>query len=584
MASPVQHAPPQPELTIRAILTGMALGALLTPCNVYAGLKIGWGFNMSVAGGLLAFALWRLCERYAGARHWGLLENNINQTATSAATAIISAGLVAPIPALALLTGQELSWIYLSFWLFVVSLLGVFVAAGLRNQMLERQHLAFPAGVATAETIRQIHAGGKDASLRLRVLFSGMGFSGLLKLIHEFVFTLPRFSLPGTLPGGATFANLGFSLDPSLLLVGYGAIAGIRIGVSALLGAIVAWGVLSPLALTMGWARAGAADPQVSWFGPLVEWTLWPGATLMTVAALVSFLGMIVRLRAKRSGKADNTTPLPPIIPGRFYAAGFIVMLIIVASAQNGLFGIGIVEACIAVFLSFGLAIVAGWVSGQTGITPVGALGKITQLSFGLISPGQVTTNLMAANVTGGAAGQCADLLHDLRAGQIVGATPRFQMIAQIFGVLSGALVGSAAYLLIIPDPKAMLLTAEWPAPAVATWKAVAEVLSGGIAAMPEGALGAMVIAALAGIALALCEIFMPPRLLRLVPSATAMGLGFVIPAWNSVSLFLGALAGLAIMRLAPEWARTRLIVLAAGLVVGESLAGVVSALATLAR
>lgn len=579
--APTPAAPP--ELTVRAILTGMALGAVLTPCNVYSGLKIGWAFNMSVAAGLLAFALWKTGERVWGAGHWDLLENNINQTAASSAAAIISSGLAAPIPALALLTGKQLPWSYLSLWLFAVSLLGVVVAAGLRRQMLARRGLAFPSGVATAETIRQIHSGGREAAERLKVLFAGAGIAGGLKLINALVFTLPRFAPPFKVPGGATLGNLGFALDPSLLMTGFGAIAGMRAALSALLGAVLAWGILGPLALANGWAKAGASDPDASWFGPLVEWLLWPGATLMVTAALTSFAILAVRSWRRQSGAAETGRGLAPTLTRNQHIGAVATAFVAGILAQVFLFGIGPFEAFAAVLLSYGLAVVAGWVSGQTGITPVGALGKVTQLTFGLISPGNVTANLMSANVTGGAAGQCADMLHDMRTGQIIGATPRFQVCAQLFGVLTGSLAGAAAYLLIIPDPHAMLITPEWPAPAVATWKAVAQVLSGGLAAMPEGALPAMAIACVTGVALALAETGLSGRALRYVPSATAMGLGFVIPAWNSISFFLGALGALVLTRLAPDWARNRLIVLAAGLIVGESLAGVIGALATLA-
>ena len=72
-----------PQLTIRAVVTGMVLGAVLTPCNVYSGLKIGWSFNMSIAAALLSFAFWKLIEQLWPIRQWGMLENNINQTAAS---------------------------------------------------------------------------------------------------------------------------------------------------------------------------------------------------------------------------------------------------------------------------------------------------------------------------------------------------------------------------------------------------------------------------------------------------------------------------------------------------------------------
>ena len=136
-------------------------------------------------------------------------------------------------------------------------------------------------------------------------------------------------------------------------------------------------------------------------------------------------------------------------------------------------------------------------------------------------------------------------------------------------------MVGSLVYIVIIPDPQAMLITPDWPAPAVATWKAVAEVLAAGFQAIPDGAVAAMVIAGGAGAALVVAERMLPPRLSRYLPSAPAIGLAFVIPAWNSISLFLGGLAALIISRFFPNWAEKRLTALAAGLVAGESLAGV---------
>ena len=97
-------------LTLRSIATGMVIGTVLTPCNVYSGLKIGWSFNMSITSALIAFAFWRLAGDLLGARPWGMQENVMNQTTASSAASIISAGLVAPIPALTLLTGQKLAW------------------------------------------------------------------------------------------------------------------------------------------------------------------------------------------------------------------------------------------------------------------------------------------------------------------------------------------------------------------------------------------------------------------------------------------------------------------------------------------
>lgn len=579
---------PRPELTLRAILTGIVIGALLTPCNIYSGLKIGWAFNMSIAAGLLAWGFWRLGQRIAATRQWDILENNINQTAASAAASIISGGLVAPIPALTLLTGQQLAWHWLSLWVFAVSALGIVVAAGLRNQMLLREKLAFPAGIATAETMTQIHGAGAEALARLRVLSGAAAVAGLVKGIDDLLVKLPRPGPSSVLPWAAapavaaaplpTFANLGFILDPSLLMLGFGAIIGLRAGLSILFGAVFAWGLLAPWLVARGWAEAGPADAD--WFAPLVTWLLWPGVTMMVVASLLSFAFSLLRLYRRR----DETRPSPRPAFSRFrgHLLGFCAVTALIAFAAAWLFGIGVWQSLLAAALSYVLAVVAARVTGETGITPIGAMGKVTQLTYGLAAPGNIVANLMSANITGGAAGQCADLMQDLKTGLLVGATPRFQIVAQVFGIAVGALVGSAVYLLLIPDPEAMLLTAEWPAPAVATWKAVAEVLAEGIGAIPPGAVPAMGIAAAAGVLLALSEVILPQRLARWLPSAPAMGLAFVLPAWNAISLCLGALLAALLMRLFPHWAERRTMALAAGLVAGESLVGIAVVMAGL--
>ena len=569
---------PHPELTVRAVVTGMVIGALLTPCNVYSGLKIGWSFNMSIAAGLLGVGVWRASALVFGTRPWGLFENNINQTAASSSASIISAGLVAPIPALAMLTGQTLPWPLLTLWVLAVSLLGIVVAVGLRNQMLVRDHLAFPAGVATAETLREIHSHGLEAARRLRVLLIGAVVSGGVKLADA-ALTLPRLALPFSIKG-ASAANLGFVFDPSLLMLGFGTIIGLRAGLSLLVGAIAAWGVLGPMIVAKGWVAAGPAEANAAWFATLVEWLLWPGVTMMVVAALTAFLITLVRMMLRRQAKSSDSAP--PVVPRQAFVAGLVATMVFAVVAEIGLFHIGAFEALLAVLLSYVLAIVAARVSGETGITPIGAMGKITQLTFGLVSPGAVTTNLMSANVTGGAAGQCADLMHDLRCGQLIGATPHFQVVAQVFGVLAGSLVGSLVYLILIPDPASMLITPEWPAPAVAVWKAVAEVMADGVGAIPKGAVPAMEISAVIGFALAVAEKTLPQKFAALLPSATAVGLAFVIPAWNSLSLALGAILAAAAMRVAPDWSKRRLIALAAGLVAGESLVGVVLAAVSL--
>ena len=585
------------QFTVRAVVTGMVLGAILSLCNIYMGLKIGWGFNMSISAALLGFALWEGTHRFLGGRPFGILENNINQTAASAAASISSAGLVAPIPALTMLTDYSWSYHVLVLWTLSVGLVGVVVAIGLRRQMLIVDDLPFPNGVATGETLKEMYAKGSEAMARVRMLITGGVVAGVIKVV-KITLSLPKVGIPVSFAAksqGALAAkghsaislkNLGFALDPSLLMIGVGAIIGIQASAAIFLGGVIAWLVIAPMVLELGWADPGKQASDAIWFGSLVKWMLWPGVAMMVTGALTSvsfsWRSMVRAFRFTGSGPVDPDR-VHEVSKKAFLAALMVVLLASVA-LQSAFFGVGIALAIFGVLLTFALAIVAGRVSGETSITPVGAMGKVTQLTFGVIDPANAMSNLMAANVTGGAASQCADMLHDLKTGRMVGSVPRLQVLSQALGVLAGALAGSAAYLILIPDPKTQLLTDEWAAPAVAQWKAVAEVFSVGIEAMPEGAPLAMLVAGIVGIVLSVAMKIAPRKVAIWIPSPSSMGIAFCIPAYYCLSFFVGGLAYVAGTRLASSWTARFAIVLAAGIIAGESLVGVGDALIRVLR
>ena len=141
---------PAKSLTIRAVTGGMLLGALLTPCNIYSGLKIGWSFNVSIIALLLASAFWAMLARLKISPRLAADEANITQTTASSSANIISGGLVAPIPALAMLSGNNLPAAQLMAWVFAVSFLGIWVAWYLRASLILSYELPFPTGRATA--------------------------------------------------------------------------------------------------------------------------------------------------------------------------------------------------------------------------------------------------------------------------------------------------------------------------------------------------------------------------------------------------------------------------------------------------
>jgi OPT family oligopeptide transporter len=593
------------QFTLRAVLTGMSLGGVLSLCNIYSGLKIGWGFNMSVTAALLSYAFWQGSNKLFKTREWGLLENNINQTIASSAAAISSAGLVSAVPALTMITGQTLSWFWLSIWVFSVAMVGVTVAIGLRRQMLLVDKLKFPGGVASATTIKEMYAQGKEAMARIKVLLSAAFFAASLRIARTLL-SIPMAPVPGFIaskPDGAlishgikgiTLKNLTFAFEPSMMMVGVGALIGWRACVSLLGGAILAWGIIAPRVLELGWANPGLNSTSASWYTTVLTWLLWPGVAMMVTSSLTSFAFSWRSILSAVTGKdfskknkkteecdqADGKTfgQEEDVISKKVFKFALLGVLVLSVILQVFLFDIQAWAATFGVLITFILAVVAGRVSGETGVTPVGAMGKVTQLIFGAIDPSPAA-NLMSANVTGGAASQCADLLHDLKCGQILGASPRLQCYAQYFGTIAGAMAGSAAYLILIPDPKNQLLTDEWPAPAVATWKAVAEVFMVGFEAMPEGAVTAMIVAGIAGIILAALAKTTPAKFNFLVPSPASIGLAFVIPAYNSVSMFIGGFIGLVLTKYCKTWAEKFLVVAAAGLIAGESLTGVATAM-----
>jgi len=561
-----------PQLTLKSALTGMFLGGLLSICNIYTGLKIGWGLNMSITGILLAFGFWYALSRAIPSRvsMIGKLENNVNQSAVSAAGAVSSAGLVSAIPALTLIEGTVLPWWQLALWISTVCMVGIAVAMGLRGQMIIRDKLAFPGGMACAETLREIYNTGSEALSRVAVLGLGALVGGLVKMAELFSW-VKRTSFGATI-NGSPAGVYSFALDPTLLMVAVGGLLGIRTCISLLLGAVLGWGIIGTQLVSSGTTPAERAK--------IGEWLLWPGVTLMVIASLVSFaFSAPAIVRSFRGGGAGQDKADTGDVPRKWFIISMVAALVCTVALQTWFFDISWWAAIIAVLLSFVLAVVASRVSGETNVTPVGAMGKVTQLTFAAVSPSDPAANLMSASVTAGAASQCADLMHDLKCGHILGGVARKQVVGQILGSIAGAVVGSYFYLIMVPDPKTMLLTDEWPAPAVAQWKAVAEVFRSGFDQLPAGVTTAMLIAAVMGVLLPVLDRFLPKRAQLWVPSASAVGLAFVIPANNSISMFLGACIALAVSKAFPLWSKRFLITVCAGIVAGESLVGAGDAL-----
>jgi OPT family oligopeptide transporter len=315
----------------------------------------------------------------------------------------------------------------------------------------------------------------------------------------------------------------------------------------------------------------------------IVSWSVWGGVSLMTTAALLNFglqwrtlaralSGIGAMFKKRDEGSAED--PLERVeVPSSWFVTGVLVSGALCVAINAWAFHIAIWLGALAVVISAVLAIVACRATGETDTTPIGALGKITQLTYGLLIPQNITANLMTANVTASIASSSADLLTDLKSGYLLGANPRKQFLAQFFGVFAGTLVAVPGFFLLVPRAD-VLGSDKFPAPSAQVWKAVAELLGKGVHSLHSSALWAMAVGGALGIVITLLEKAFPKHR-HLIPSPTGIGLAFVIPAWNSISMFIGAFVAWVLEKKRPETAETYTIPVASGLIAGESLMGV---------
>ena len=562
----------EPQSTTRAIVAGCLLGGVVSCMNIYMGLKIGWSYGGSLIAAILGFGLFM-----ALGRALSVLECNITQTSGSAAGTMASAaGLLAPIPAMHLL-GFEIPLAGLFAWGLSVAYLGVFFAVPLRRQMIEVDKLRFPTGTATAETILAMFAKAREAVDKARALLWAGAAAGAFTILTYFV---PELEMPPAEVLGvsalATAAAWGFRLYLGPMLFGAGILIGPRVSASLALGAVLAWGILGPWVQGNGWAP-GAIMSYTD--GPR-GWLLWPGVAIMVSEALTALaLNWRTFVRTFRGRKLLGSSEVGSRrIPTNWWRNGLAVAAVGTTVAAWYLFEIPPHLTVVALVLSFALAAVAVRSTGETDINPVGGMGKVTQLVYGGIAPGSIGTNLMAAAVTGAGASQSADMMQDLKTGRLLGASPRRQFVAQLWGIAAGVLFCIPAYLLVT---SAYPLGGEQlPAPAAFAWKAMAELLTQGLGALPPHAELAVAAGAAVGALLPILRRFR--ALAPFLPSGLAIGIAFIVQAFYSLVIFFGAVVLVAWQRTSPAGCKKLSFAVASGLVAGEGLFGIFKAAMTL--
>lgn len=571
------------------MVSGCFIGMVAGCMNIYMGLKIGWTQGASLMAAILAYAvslaLWPK-------RSFSVLETNISQTTGSAAGQMASAaGLVSSIPAMGML-GYHIEWYALMLWGLAVSFLGVFFAVPLRRQYIEQDKLRFPSGTATANTIMSMYATEGEATAQARVLLQAGVVAAVFTLASYFVHQIeePPLHLWAAQAFGSDFwlsAALGtaaawtFTVYLGPMMLGGGFLIGPRVGTSLLVGAVVGWGILGPLATQMGWANGPPQNITTGGRG----WILWPGAAIMVADAL-----MALALSYKTILRTFSRAPALDLgdgqaaddrerIPNSWWMGGLVAGGTVTCVIASLVFDIPPHLSIIAILMSSVLAAIAVRSTGETDINPVGGMGKVTQMVFGGLSPGNMSTNLMAAAITGAGASQAGDMMHDLKTGHMLGASPRNQFLAQLVGIAAGVVAVVPIYFLF--DHAYEIGTGRLPAPAAHAWKAVAEVMSKGFDSLPMHAEWAIVAGLVFGASLPLIR-KLAPRLAPFTPSGMAVGIAFIVHAYYSMIMFAGAMVYVAWKANNPESAKRFAFAVACGLIAGEGLMGVAKAVMTI--
>lgn len=541
-----------PQLTIRSAVTGVLLGGVLSLTNLYIGIRTGWTLGVGISSVILSFAIFKTLAKLNVGKEMTILENNAMQSiATSAG--YMTAPMMASIPAYMMATNAVIPMWYTFWWIIALSILGVLFAFPLKKRFINDEQMPFPEGRASGIVLDNLHAeSGAAGMFKAKLLMIGAFLSALIEVMrsekvmaamHLKFLTLPetwdefiyKFFTPKI--GGISFKDLSISWDSSIVMIGTGGLMDIRTGMSLLLGAFTNYFILAPIMINNG-AIEGTG------FKHITMWSLWLGASMMTTASLYSFFAkpqvFIEAFHLLSGKKKERRDPLKHIeLPLKVSLIGIPIVGAITIYLGHEWFGIDYLLGLLAVPLVFVFTLIAVTSTGLTAVTPGGALGKLTQITYSIIAPGNIPTNLMTAGITSEVSLNASNLLMDIKPAYMLGGKPRHQAVGHVLGIFAGAVVAVPVFYAIFHNDISLFTSDKLPLPGAMIWAAVAKVLAKGLSTLHPTAQVGVLVGAVIGI---VCEILKKRTHGRFPISGVAFGLAFVLQFTDALSMSLGSL------------------------------------------
>lgn len=585
------------ELTAMSLTTGLILSVVMGAANVYLGLRVGMTVSASIPAAVLATGLLRgVFNRRS------ILEANIVQTSASAGESL-AAGIIFTMPAL-ILTGIWQDFDYWTTTLVALSggLLGILMMIPMRRAIVvESTDLKFPEGVACAEVLRAgaaEHGEIEGESLGTELVFGGLLAGALIKFCSGFLGILKASVEYGARAGGRTW-YFGMDVSPALLAVGL--IVGLPVASQVFLGGALGWYVLIPLLSTQPMEGSAVEHAFKLWSTEI----RYVGVGAMIVGGLAAiwkvrhgiaaaFRELFGNLQAPatvggeqsdRESDVLNRNLEFPYLVGLGLVCAAIVFGVYFVLLQRSL-GITLLATGAALVLSFFFTAVASYIVGLVGNSnsPVSGMTISAVLLTGLMlwvgnfsGEAGILAMLGVAGIVCCVACTAGDVCNDLKTGQLVGASPRSQQIAQVLGVLVAAFI-MAPVMKILHEGSLNAGTGgiggeELVAPQAGLFASLAKGFFAEGSTIPWDMVGWGV-----GLAVLILIADLPLALkhssfrLHVMPVAV----GIYLPAELSVPILLGGILHWLISRRpSSEHAVKRSVLLASGIIAGESLMGV---------